>query len=1030
MAINFLNSVNLNQNLLIKARIENQPNNAAAGTGVEGQLYYDTTVDAIKVWANGAWVLTTNGFVPYTGATTNVNLGSNNLTANAIIKVGGTSSQFLKADGSIDSNTYVALTSLSALAPLLYNNTTGAFSISQSTASTDGYLSSTDWATFNGKQSAITLTTTGNSGSSTLISNTLNVPAYTLTGLGGVPLNRQLTINGTSFDLTEDRSWSVGTVTSVAALTIGTSGTDLNSSVTNATTAPVITLNVPTANSSNRGVLSSTDWSTFNNKISSVTASSPLLSSGGVNPNMTIQQSSSSQSGFLSSTDWTTFNNKQSSGNYITALSGEATASGPGSAAVTLSNPAVTGKLLTGVNITGGTVLATDSMLTAFGKLQNQINSLIGGSIYQGVWNASTNTPTLTSSIGTDGNYYIVNVAGSTNLNGITDWNIGDWAIFHGGTWQKVDNTDAVSSVNGQTGAVSLTTDNISEGTTNLYYLDSRARSALSFAAGSGAYNSTTGVITIPTNTTQLTNGSNYITLASLSGTAPIEYNNTTGAISITQAGTTSNGFLSSTDWNTFNNKQHALNGTGFVKASGTTISYDNNVYALDSVVVKLIGDQSIAGIKTFSNATKFDFGTYLKQDTTTSYYTGYTTIDGFSNGYTINNGDARAAIFTLANNASRNYTFPDANGTFALTSDLSAYQPLLTNPITGTGTTNYLPKFTGSTALGNSLLYDNGTNIGVGTTAPNYKFTVIGSNPTTAGIVSNRFIGLRKEDNTLLGYLALLGGDNGDNAKIVGYNSSGTQTFEINASTSATYFNGGNFGIGTVPQGVSTFKTLEIGSRGVIYDNNDNFAFGNNGYNDGSWRYKQTGAAVLMSTDGGNFVFNTAPSGSQGSAFSFTERMRITSGGNVGINESSPTAKLHLKETAVSWAQEINHTYNGAQFFINLKYNGTQIGSISGNNTVTAYNVTSDYRLKQDFKSFNGLDLVSKIKVYDYEWKSDNSRMNGVIAHELQEVIPYAVTGEKDAKEMQQVDYSKLVPILVQAIQELKSEIEILKNK
>ena len=55
MAIQFLNSVNLSQNELIKARIENQPNNAAAGTGVEGQLYYDTTLDVLKVWANGAW---------------------------------------------------------------------------------------------------------------------------------------------------------------------------------------------------------------------------------------------------------------------------------------------------------------------------------------------------------------------------------------------------------------------------------------------------------------------------------------------------------------------------------------------------------------------------------------------------------------------------------------------------------------------------------------------------------------------------------------------------------------------------------------------------------------------------------------------------------------------------------------------------------------------------------------------------------------------------------------------------------------
>ena len=55
MALNFLNSINLNQNELIKGRIENQPNNTAADTGVEGQLYYDTTLDVLKVWANGAW---------------------------------------------------------------------------------------------------------------------------------------------------------------------------------------------------------------------------------------------------------------------------------------------------------------------------------------------------------------------------------------------------------------------------------------------------------------------------------------------------------------------------------------------------------------------------------------------------------------------------------------------------------------------------------------------------------------------------------------------------------------------------------------------------------------------------------------------------------------------------------------------------------------------------------------------------------------------------------------------------------------
>lgn len=88
----------------------------------------------------------------------------------------------------------------------------------------------------------------------------------------------------------------------------------------------------------------------------------------------------------------------------------------------------------------------------------NQIPASIqGGLIYQGTWNAATNTPTLTSGVGTKGHYYVVSVAGTTNLDGITDWNPGDIAVFNGTVWEQIDNTDAVTSVNGYTGTVVLT---------------------------------------------------------------------------------------------------------------------------------------------------------------------------------------------------------------------------------------------------------------------------------------------------------------------------------------------------------------------------------------------------------------------------------------------------------------------------------------------------------------------------------------------------------------------------------------------
>jgi hypothetical protein len=82
--------------------------------------------------------------------------------------------------------------------------------------------------------------------------------------------------------------------------------------------------------------------------------------------------------------------------------------------------------------------------------------AVLGALSYQGTWNASTNTPTLASGVGTKGYYYVVDVAGSTNLDGITDWLVGDWAVFNGTVWQQIDNTDAVTSVNGYTGAVVL----------------------------------------------------------------------------------------------------------------------------------------------------------------------------------------------------------------------------------------------------------------------------------------------------------------------------------------------------------------------------------------------------------------------------------------------------------------------------------------------------------------------------------------------------------------------------------------------
>jgi hypothetical protein len=82
-------------------------------------------------------------------------------------------------------------------------------------------------------------------------------------------------------------------------------------------------------------------------------------------------------------------------------------------------------------------------------KTVSSITNAIGALNYKGTWNASTNTPTLVSSVGTKGDYYVVSVAGTTNLDGTNSWSVGDWAVFNGSIWQRVlgGTTESFASV-------------------------------------------------------------------------------------------------------------------------------------------------------------------------------------------------------------------------------------------------------------------------------------------------------------------------------------------------------------------------------------------------------------------------------------------------------------------------------------------------------------------------------------------------------------------------------------------------------
>jgi hypothetical protein len=191
--------------------------------------------------------------------------------------------------------------------------------------------------------------------------------------------------------------------------------------------------------------------------------------------------------------------------------------------------------------------------------------------------------------------------------------------------------------------------------------------------------------------------------------------------------------------------------------------------------------------------------------------------------------------------------------------------------------------------------------------------------------------------------------------------------------------------------------------------------------------------SSIITDASNGNaLILATNTAGS-----SPTEKLRITSAGAVGIGVSSSSgSRMHVKAPTgtaticvIQTGDNANNNVKAIEFRDSTFTDCGEI-TVNGSTNTTAYGTSSDYRLKEDYKDFNGLDIVNNIPVYDFQWKKSGTRAYGVQAHELQEALPQAVNGEKDGENYQSVDYSKIVPILLKSIQELQERIKILENK
>ena len=216
-------------------------------------------------------------------------------------------------------------------------------------------------------------------------------------------------------------------------------------------------------------------------------------------------------------------------------------------------------------------------------------------------------------------------------------------------------------------------------------------------------------------------------------------------------------------------------------------------------------------------------------------------------------------------------------------------------------------------------------------------------------------------------------------------------------------------------------------------------------GYAGSSTTYAGISFAMYEHTNGywGSAILARDDTASYGSALTFytstgsatpspTERMRIDSSGNLWFGtstfSSSMQSGLSLQTASNSqlWVSHANGTGSG-QYYAGFFYNGSVIGGVTQNGTTAvAYNTSSDYRLKDNIAPMTGaLDKIALLKPVTYKWKIDGSDGQGFIAHELAEVVPDCVSGEKDAVDeegkpkYQGIDTSFLVATLTAAIQE-----------
>lgn len=484
-------------------------------------------------------------------------------------------------------------------------------------------------------------------------------------------------------------------------------------------------------------------------------------------------------------------------------------------------------------------------------KTISSIVNAIGALNYKGTWNASTNTPTLASGVGTKGDYYVVSVAGSTNLDGETLWGVGDWAVFNGSIWQKVDggSTGNFTSVN--TGTLDVT------GNTTLGDASTDTVRVNGYMGVGGAVNAQYGVIVSSaalSGTSQI--GAGFFPVATSAATSAVR------GISVTPATAAASFTVGEATGALFANVS---------KGAGSTITSQRAIYILDQT-----NGTNNYGIESqvSSGANKYNI---YASGTAQNYFAGDVGIGTTS----------PANRLDIVNSASSaQMSIAGSDGQFAgMFGGTGSNGPgiffLNTAPALrfGTATTKALGSFAELMRL------TAGGSLGLGVTpsawgAGNKALEQIGGS-LFSGAIGNIYLGNNTYfDGTNWIYKNTAAASyyqQGAGAHYWFQAASGTAGNTITFTERMRLDASGNLGVGTSSPG----QRLDVdGNIQVRSTNSINF------FTTGYFIRASTGLE-LQSADSIRFLTNGA-----------NERMRLDSSGNLGLGTASPSAKLHVAGT------------------------------------------------------------------------------------------------------------------------------------